>query len=217
LRVLVCAPPGLERRRITVGFEAHDDIEVVGESDHAEQGIGDARRLLPDVVVIDGDLPRIGALRAAASLREVSPTSRVLVLVPDDDPFDAFRALRAGATGFVDRRRLGHLPDAARALRQGRVVLTPEAAEGLLARAAPRPSTSVPPPEIGPLAPPRPTATEAEVVRQLAAGAGYPAAAAAAGTSVEASVGLVANLVARLQQSARAEAVMYTVAPRIFS
>lgn len=213
VRVLVGVVPGIRRRRIVVHLEERPEIEVAAEADEADEAIAEARRLLPDVVLIDADIPRIGAIRTVASVREVAPHAHVIVLTRDGEEAEELRTLRAGATGFLGSRHLDGVADAVLAVHAGRPLLPPAVA-GALAE----PAVGVPHPASpgAAIAPPAPEEIERAVLLRWAAGDDLAAAAGAAGVPEPVAVAAVANRVELVQQAARAEAVMYTAAPKIF-
>ena len=76
-------------------------VRVVGAAASAEEALALARRLRPDVVLMDVQLPGMDGITATRRLRAGSPASRVIVLTLYDDPETRRRALQAGAAAFV--------------------------------------------------------------------------------------------------------------------
>lgn len=125
VRVLVVDDHELFREGLKRLLEA-EHIEVAGE---AEDGLGAlrmARRLVPDVVILDLTLPRLNGLEIARRLKSETPASRVVVLTMHDEDAYVLEALRAGAAGYVLKTQA--FADLARAIETvmaGSVYLSP--------------------------------------------------------------------------------------------
>lgn len=133
---------------IRVGFrlvlEAEDDIRVVGEAPDGAEGIELARRLRPDVVLMDVRMPGVSGIAATERIVAELPGTRVLVLTTFDLDEYAFGAISAGAGGFLlkDAQRT-ELLAAVRAVHRGDAVLAPQVTRRLLDHLGPqlRPTT----------------------------------------------------------------------------
>ena len=103
IRVLLVDDQQLVRTGFRMILDGEDDIEVVGEAADGREGVAEARRSRPDVVVMDIRMPALDGIEATRQLvREgVSPASRVLVLTTFDADENVVEALRAGASGFL--------------------------------------------------------------------------------------------------------------------
>ncbi len=76
------------------------DIEIVGEGGSAEEAVLLAERLLPDVVLLDLNMPG-GGIEAARAIRVGNPATRVVVLTVSEDESDVLGAMEAGALGYI--------------------------------------------------------------------------------------------------------------------
>jgi DNA-binding NarL/FixJ family response regulator len=95
-------------------------IDVVGEAADGEEAIEQARRLRPDVALLDVRMPGTDGLRAARAIRESVPSVRILMLTMSDDPDDIARATKAGAAGYLLKERTNEeLIDAVLSLADG--------------------------------------------------------------------------------------------------
>jgi DNA-binding NarL/FixJ family response regulator len=101
IRVLVADDQALVRAGFRQLLEREADLEVVGEAADGVEAVELARRLRPDVVVMDIRMPNLDGLEATRRLLSGSSTPRVLVLTTFDLDEYVFDALRAGASGFL--------------------------------------------------------------------------------------------------------------------
>lgn len=156
IRVLVAEDMRILRDTLTAVLNLEDDIEVVAQVADGDSIVPTVLTALPDVAVVDIDLPGIDGLAAAADLRERRPQCRVLILTVLGKPGNLRRALAAGVAGFLPKETpAGELVDAVRRIAAGERVIDPQLAVAAL---------EVPG---NPLSP-----REAEVLRRFAAGAG---------------------------------------------
>jgi DNA-binding NarL/FixJ family response regulator len=104
INVLLVDDHALFRSSVRLRLEQEDGIEPVGEAASAEQAIGRARSLEPDLVLIDLLLPRTSGYDAIPEILAVSPATRVLVVSSQTAPSSVRQAISAGAHGFVPKR-----------------------------------------------------------------------------------------------------------------
>ena len=102
LRVLIADDQAMVRAGFRMILEAESDIEVVGEAKDGEEALTAARRVRPDVVVMDIRMPRLDGVAATRRLLdEPGSTTRVVIVTTFDDDENLYEALRAGAGGFL--------------------------------------------------------------------------------------------------------------------
>lgn len=134
IRVLLVDDQELLRSGFRLILEVADDIRVVGESADGASGAELARRLRPDVVLMDirmGDVDGIEATRRIVA----ADAGRVVVLTTFDLDEYVYSALRAGASGFlVKDTRPADLVDAVRIVARGDALLAPGVTRRLLER-----------------------------------------------------------------------------------
>jgi DNA-binding NarL/FixJ family response regulator len=145
IKVLVVDDQGLVRAGFRMILEAQPDIEVVGEAADGLDAVAAARRLRPDVVLMDIRMPRLDGLEATRRLAGpgVADPVRVLMLTTFDLDEYVFEALRAGASGFL----LKDLPRedlvaAVRVVAAGDALLAPQVTRRLIEEFARRPPPS---------------------------------------------------------------------------
>ncbi|MEE1928318.1 response regulator transcription factor [Streptomyces sp. TRM 70351] len=103
IRVLVCDDQALVRTGYVTIFSAQPDMEVVGEAGNGHEAIRAARRLRPDVIVMDIRMPLLDGIEATRQLAGPGTEGAPKVLVVTTFNVDAhvYDALRAGASGFL--------------------------------------------------------------------------------------------------------------------
>jgi len=104
IRVMLVDDHELLRAGLRSRLEPEPGITVVGEADTAERAVLLARRLQPDLIVLDLLLPRKSGDEVIPELTEVAPQSRVLVVSSQAAPSSVRRALSAGAAGYLPKR-----------------------------------------------------------------------------------------------------------------
>ena len=106
VRVLLVDDETLVRSGLRLILETEPGIEVVGEASNGAEGVDAVKRLDPDVVLMDIQMPvedGLAATREIAALRR-SDSSRVVILTTFDLDEYVYAALRAGASGFLLKR-----------------------------------------------------------------------------------------------------------------
>lgn len=184
-----------------------EDIEVVGEAASGEEALDRVRELRPEVVVMDLQMPGMGGLEAIRQVKEMSPSTSIVVLTVDNAELVLLEAVRAGAAGYVLKDASGELlVQSIRLLKEGGTLLPNE----LLIKAlrgvpmpAPRPESV---PELEQLTP-----REREVLLLVARGLGNQEIAAALSLSRVTAKKYVHNILRKLQVSDRTQAALMAV------
>jgi NarL family two-component system response regulator LiaR len=178
IRVLIVDDHAVVRQGLRTFLELQDDvspsdlaalpIEVVGEAANGIQAVDLARRLQPDVVLLDLVMPGMDGIQATPKIIESSPHSRVIILTSFGEEDRVFPAIRAGAQGYLLKDiPPNDLVQAVRAAHRGQVQLHPEVARKLMSAVAARGE----PPASQPAAPfAELTERELEVLRLIAGG-----------------------------------------------
>ncbi|MFJ9432996.1 response regulator [Streptomyces sp. NPDC101490] len=137
VRVLVADDEELLRVAFTMILRAEPGMDVVGEAADGETAVRLARRLRPDVVLMDVRMPGTDGIEATRRTVREAPGTRVLVLTTFDLDAYAFEALRAGASGFLLKNtRPEELLTAIRDVARGDAALSPRVTRRLLQRFA---------------------------------------------------------------------------------
>lgn len=108
------------REGLRLVLEAHPDIRVLGEASEGRGAVSEVRRLLPDVVIMDIAMPQSNGIEATLRLRELVPSVKVVILSMHSTTEHIFRALQAGARGYLLKESAGaEVVDAVRAVYSG--------------------------------------------------------------------------------------------------
>jgi DNA-binding NarL/FixJ family response regulator len=133
IRVLVAEDHPLVREGIIRALERDSGIEVIGDADNGMTALELARRLEPDVVVLDLRMPGLGGAAVLERLRAELPEIRALVMTANESPESLLDAVAAGAAGYLSKRTTGEeLRQAVITTYGGGSVITPELAGHLL-------------------------------------------------------------------------------------
>jgi two-component system response regulator DesR len=101
IRVLLAEDQGMMRGALAALLDLEPDLEVVAQVPSGDQVVPAARQTLPDVALLDIEMPGMDGLTAAAALREAMPACKVLILTTFGRPGYLRRAMEAGASGFL--------------------------------------------------------------------------------------------------------------------
>lgn len=104
IRVLLVDDQAVVRHALRVRFNLEPDLEVVGEASSGREALALAQSLIPDVVLMDVEMPEMDGIEVTAVLRRVIPHSAVVILSIYDDAQTRGRAQAAGAVAFVEKR-----------------------------------------------------------------------------------------------------------------
>ena len=106
-------------------LEREGGIEVVATASNGRETVLEARRLNPDIVLMDIVMPELSGIEAAAQIRDHCESTRVIILSMHSTVEHIFRALQAGAMGYLLKGSAGsEVVEAVRAVRAGRRYLT---------------------------------------------------------------------------------------------
>jgi DNA-binding NarL/FixJ family response regulator len=145
VRVLIADDQELVRAGLRMLIDAEPDLEVAGEAADGEQAVHSARRLRPDLVLMDIRMPNMDGLEATRRVLAVGGP-RVLILTTFDRNEYVYEALRAGASGFLLKDMPGtQLVAGLRAVAGGDALLAPAVTRRLIEEFAGTRHAPVPP------------------------------------------------------------------------
>jgi DNA-binding NarL/FixJ family response regulator len=167
IRVLIADDQAMVRAGFRMVLNAETGIEVVGEAGDGEHAVAGARRLRPDVVLMDIRMPRLDGIQATRRLLQGSGAApRVLILTTFDLDEYVYEALRAGASGFLLKNAPPEqLVDGIRVVAEGEALLAPSVTRRVIEEFVRQPRGGGPPAGLDDL-----TAREQEVLALLAHG-----------------------------------------------
>jgi DNA-binding NarL/FixJ family response regulator len=134
VRVLVVDDQALVREGLAIILGTQADIEVVGQAVDGLEAIDLARRLRPEVVLMDVKMPRMDGIRATRRIKELRPDTQIIILTTYSEDELVFEGIRAGASGYLlkDITR-SELADAVRGAAGGEAQIDPAVAAQVLA------------------------------------------------------------------------------------
>jgi DNA-binding NarL/FixJ family response regulator len=138
IKVLIADDHSVVSEGLRKLVEDQSDMEVIGLVEDGREAV---RHVLeaepPDVIVMDLAMPVLNGTEATRIIRERRPATRVIVLSAYSDPVHVYRALQAGATGYVAKKSVAkELIDAIRAAYEGKHYLSAHLTHGLIAHVA---------------------------------------------------------------------------------
>ena len=101
VRVLIADDQVEFVRGLGVVLSLDDRIEVVGEAENGEEAIARTVALLPDVVLLDVNMPGTNGLEAARVINQQAPVARIVMLTASDEDDDLYEAMKVGAQGYL--------------------------------------------------------------------------------------------------------------------
>lgn len=126
LKILVAEDHGTVRDGIKMIVESQDDMEIVGEAGDGRLAVELARKLKPDIVLMDISMPELNGLKAAAQLKRIIPDIKILTLTRHTDDAYLQELLRAGVSGYALKQSLStELIRAIRIIASGKNYLDP--------------------------------------------------------------------------------------------
>lgn len=205
IRVLLADDHAVVREGLRTFLELQDGLEVVGEAANGVEAVEQARRLKPDVILMDLVMPELDGVGAMRALRQELPDSRAIVLTSFLEDDRLLPAIQAGAAGYllknVEPSELAH---AIRAAHRGEAIIDPSVAARLVQALADGATPRVAEPE-------RLTRREREVLELIAGGRSNKRIAFELGISEKTVKTHVGHVLAKLGVTDRTQAALLAV------
>ncbi len=133
IKVLIADDHGVVAEGLRSLVEAQADMKVVALVENGREAVRYAMKNGPDVVLMDIAMPVLNGTEAARIIRERRPRTRVIMLSAYSDPVHVYRALQAGAAGYIAKKSVAkEVVDAIRKAHEGRQHLGEQLTESLI-------------------------------------------------------------------------------------
>ncbi len=133
VRVLVADSEKIYREGLKVMFSRHADVRVVGQASDGVEACEKARRIQPDVVLMEIDLPEMDGISAARAILSELPKTRIVILSSSQSDTDVMNAIKAGVHGYITKSvSVNVLVDSVMRVAAGESVIPPSFASRLL-------------------------------------------------------------------------------------
>jgi DNA-binding NarL/FixJ family response regulator len=204
IRVMVVDDHPVWRDGIRNDLESSGVATVVAEASDGGEAIERARESMPEVILMDLQLPTVPGVEAIRAIVEESPHVKVVVLSASGEESDVLEAVKVGATGYLLKgSTAGEIVNAVRRVRDGEPVFTPSLAGMVLSEFR---RVAGPDPGIPGLTP-----RENEVLKLVAKGYTYREIAGKLFISVKTVQNHVQNILTKLQLRKRYELMRYAI------
>ena len=184
-----------------------EGFDVVGAAANGEEALALVSKSLPDVVLMDLDMPRLGGVQTTKELTRLAPSSRVVVFTASGEEPDVVDAIMAGATGYLLKTAPAEqLVAGIRAAACGESIISPSLATQLLRQVragAPVPSTGPSESEL--------TERELAILKLIAGGMDNAEIASTLFLSPKTVKNHITTILRKLQLANRTEAAVYAV------
>ena len=213
IRVLVVDDHALFRRGLEMVLAQEPDIDVVGEAGDGSEALDLACELTPDIVLMDIRMPRRGGIDACTAIKDVVPSTKIVMLTISDEEVDLYEAIKAGASGYLLKEiSIDEVASAIRAVAGGQSLISPSMASKLLTEFATMIKRSD---ERQQVPVPRLTDRELQVLKSVAKGLNNRDIAKALVISENTVKNHIRNILEKLQLHSRMEAVVYAVREKL--
>lgn len=103
IKIFIVEDHTLLREAWKMALSVHTHFEIVGESGNGEEAVEMVKKLRPDVITMDINLPGINGIEATKRIRRILPGAKVLAVSMHTQPTYARRIMQAGASGYVTK------------------------------------------------------------------------------------------------------------------
>ncbi|MEW6650051.1 MAG: response regulator transcription factor [Chloroflexota bacterium] len=133
IRILIVDDHSVVRSGLSAFLSVNPDLELVGEAENGEQALVRASILQPDVILMDLMMPVMDGVAAIRAIKGKHPHIQIIALTSFQEDELVQNALKAGAVGYLMKNvSARELADAIKSARQGKMVLSSEAAQALV-------------------------------------------------------------------------------------
>lgn len=198
IRILIVDDHAVVRKGLAMVLRLEPDLEVIGEAENGRLGLEAAKRLHPDIALVDLTMPEMDGHEMALELRKSHPKIKVMMLTGTEVDDRVFDLVAAGIEGYVLKQiEPGELVRAIRAVVHGEAYLHPDIMKKIVGRIQPQKAPSV-----------ALTPRELEVLEWMATPNTYKQIALQLSVSEETVRSHAKNILEKLKQPNRAQAVL---------
>lgn len=134
LRILLVDDHVLFRKGIIELLKTREDLQVVGEAENGVEAVNRAREIMPDIILMDINMPQRDGLEATRLIKQELPHTQIVMLTVADDDENLFEAIKSGAKGYLLKNlEPEQLFDMLDQVRQGEAAITGPIATRILA------------------------------------------------------------------------------------
>ena len=203
IRIVIADDHPVFRYGLRALLSAEPDTEVVGEATTGAEAIALATTLLPDILLMDLNMPDVNGIEATRQIAQLVPQVGILVITMVDDDDSVFAAMRAGARGYLLKGAEGdETVRAIHAVSHGEAIFSPAIARRLIQ------FFNSPPPVATPQVFPELTEREHELLALIAQGYTNAAIAEQLVISPKTVRNHVSHIFTKLQVAGRADAII---------
>src|SRR5262245_24247529 len=214
MRILVADDHEVVRHGVRALLEARPGWQVVAEAVDGREAVEKAKRLQPDVIILDIGMPGLNGLDAARQILKAAPKSGILILTMHESEQVVREVLAAGARGYVLKSDAGRdLVNAVEAVGRQRIFFTSSVAQVVLKRSLGRTDGQQP----APAEPVSLTHREREVVQLLGEGKSNKEVADILGISVRTAETHRSNIMHKLECGSLSDLVRYAIRNHIIT
>ncbi|MGH3497104.1 MAG: response regulator [Nocardioidaceae bacterium] len=211
VRVVVVDDQELFRRGLMMVLSGEPGLQLVGDASDGRSAVDVVVATAPDVVLLDVRMPKQSGIATCAAIKQVAPTTRIVMLTASDEEADLYDAVKNGASGYLLKdSSIDQVAEAIRLVADGQSLISPAMATKLLDefKQMSRPGKAD-------VTTPRLTGRELEVLRHVARGHNNREIAKTLFISENTVKNHVRNILEKLQLHSRMEAVMYAVREKL--
>lgn len=204
IRVLLVDDQELFRRGVKMVLEA-DGVLEIEEVNDGDSAVAAVEASPPDVVLLDVRMPRLSGVETCKAIKDISPTTSIIMLTASDDENDLYQSIKSGASGYLlkDGSTYDQVAEAVRLGASGQSLITPSMATKLLDEFVAMTKTPGDGAQL--------TQREMQVLRHVARGQSNREIAEELHISENTVKNHIRNMLEKLQMKSRLEAAMYAV------
>ena len=144
IRILIVDDHAVVRKGLAMVLRLESSLAVIGEAENGRAGLEAAKRLQPDIVLVDLVMPEMDGQAMALALRKSDPKIKVMMLTGTEVDDRVYDLVAAGVEGYVLKNiEPGELVRAIHAVANGEAYLHPDVMKKVLSRLQPQPSAAI--------------------------------------------------------------------------